>query len=614
MGASVPVVSDVAAGAWSSTASDLHSAIDETVASDTDYIFTNDFGSATLGFGTLVDPANDTGWAVNYRIASDDGTRSFRIALLDGSNNVIQEETRLNVPTTPTTYTMSIAASAMAGVADPTVLRLLVELSQVIGGGFVRTDSSFTTGKTIKSLQSYGAVRDGLTANDAVMTSGSAVLTSASANFVSGDVGKTIAVQGAGASTNTGPSRVLLTTIASWQSATKVTLATPASAAVSGAIYAYGTDNTTTINNAFAGIAGNNNWLLHCEGVNDNKYYLFSGRLVSLPGATTRTGVGIYGDGPSLTQFMSLVDAGGATVASPAIQTQWGIQKWVGTASDPVFIRDLAIHHPFYTARASSAQSGNGYTFNIGGCTNLLIHNVHTHSGGSWIFSSNGGPNTGVTLQYCTVFEPYADGYHFEGDGQSDVLVQYCRAVDTEDDGIAFIGHYTYTKKQTGAVAKYNSIENWNSTHGGGIHADGWDQVDILNNSIYGTSGAGIRLSCSSAFTGASVDTVLIDSNYLESCVNSTATDPGQAPIYCDISQSGQTITNVTIQNNKVVGSEASTAAIRFKGLSPTENIVAVVNDNELSETTGTLTKGIEQVNAYSTITKSGNTFNGLAA
>jgi hypothetical protein len=68
-----------------------------------------------------------------------------------------------------------------------------------------------------------------------------------SGTFVSGDVGKTITVQKAGAS-----SAVLSTTIATFVSATTVTLTTAASGAVSGVDFAYGTDDTVAIVNAIA--------------------------------------------------------------------------------------------------------------------------------------------------------------------------------------------------------------------------------------------------------------------------------------------------------------------------------------------------------------------------
>lgn len=65
---------------------------------------------------------------------------------------------------------------------------------------------------------------------DAAMTSGSAVLTSETAEFSTADVGKAVQVEGASAANGT-----LITTIASYQSATQVTLSAVATATVSNA-------------------------------------------------------------------------------------------------------------------------------------------------------------------------------------------------------------------------------------------------------------------------------------------------------------------------------------------------------------------------------------------
>lgn len=81
---------------------------------------------------------------------------------------------------------------------------------------------------------------------DGTMTAGSAVLTAASGPFSSSDVGKTILVPSAGGYMNV----PLLTTIASYQSATQVTLTAAASSAVSNAGAVYATDDTTAIQSA----------------------------------------------------------------------------------------------------------------------------------------------------------------------------------------------------------------------------------------------------------------------------------------------------------------------------------------------------------------------------
>jgi hypothetical protein len=95
------------------------------------------------------------------------------------------------------------------------------------------------------SLSDFNPVSDAQQVYDGVMTGGSAVLTSASGKFSPSDVGKIICVQNAGAYHGK-----LVTTIASYQSATQVTLAQNASYSVSsggptiGSGVTWGTDNS----------------------------------------------------------------------------------------------------------------------------------------------------------------------------------------------------------------------------------------------------------------------------------------------------------------------------------------------------------------------------------
>lgn len=95
------------------------------------------------------------------------------------------------------------------------------------------------------TVPAYGAKGDAQVVSDGAMSSGSAVLTSAIAGFTAGDVGKAISVKGAGPTGVT----TLVTTIASRQSATQVTLtaANASGGAVSAAVVMWGTDDTLAI-------------------------------------------------------------------------------------------------------------------------------------------------------------------------------------------------------------------------------------------------------------------------------------------------------------------------------------------------------------------------------
>src|SRR5687768_17046133 len=87
------------------------------------------------------------------------------------------------------------------------------------------------------TLTSYGAVADARELRDAAIAASTNVLTSPSAPFTAGDVGKSIVVGGAGAA-----AAKLKTTIASFVSATQVTLAASAATTASSAGAVFGTD------------------------------------------------------------------------------------------------------------------------------------------------------------------------------------------------------------------------------------------------------------------------------------------------------------------------------------------------------------------------------------
>lgn len=95
------------------------------------------------------------------------------------------------------------------------------------------------------TASAYGATGNGKVVGDGAMSSGSAVLTSATAAFTAADIGKAISVKGAAATGVT----TLVTTIASRQSATQVTLsaANASGGALSNAVIIWGTDDTAAI-------------------------------------------------------------------------------------------------------------------------------------------------------------------------------------------------------------------------------------------------------------------------------------------------------------------------------------------------------------------------------
>lgn len=97
-------------------------------------------------------------------------------------------------------------------------------------------------GGAVYNAKAYGAVGDVRYLADANMSSGVATLTSSSGAFTSADVGKAIAVKGAGAA-----GVALTTTITNLNSSTQVTLGAAASTTVTNARATIGTDNTDAL-------------------------------------------------------------------------------------------------------------------------------------------------------------------------------------------------------------------------------------------------------------------------------------------------------------------------------------------------------------------------------
>lgn len=123
--------SDISAGAWVSTGATLAAVIDEAVIDDVDYMSTPSPSVAVVAFGAIPDPGVDEGLVLYYRAASDNGTRTLRVALRQGAT-LIAEETRLNISSTETTYTFNIPAVNAANITNFADLRL--ELEFVAGG------------------------------------------------------------------------------------------------------------------------------------------------------------------------------------------------------------------------------------------------------------------------------------------------------------------------------------------------------------------------------------------------------------------------------------------------------------------------------------------------
>lgn len=205
------------------------------------------------------------------------------------------------------------------------------------------------------SVLTYGAKGDGVTVSATVtIASGSSALTASGAAFLSSDVGKTIAVPGAGTA-----GAALVTTIASYTSPSQIGLAAAAATTVSATTKSifYGTDDTAAFNAAFT-VGGVVN--VPC-----------STYLVSSTMTFAKNGTALIGGGrgcatvKTVSATATMFNAGGSlsntqishiTLDSAVTGTsgQFGIDYFPSTAG--AYITDVAVFHQFIGMRLSNTD------------------------------------------------------------------------------------------------------------------------------------------------------------------------------------------------------------------------------------------------------------------
>ena len=119
---------DIFDGQWlaSDGSGNLYTMIDEDVADDADFIYTNTLALCSLGLETLTDPGVDTGHFVRYR-ARGDGVQSLRTRLWCNSYNIATWVTS-GMPLGMTTYVQSLTTTEANSITDYAALRLSFEM------------------------------------------------------------------------------------------------------------------------------------------------------------------------------------------------------------------------------------------------------------------------------------------------------------------------------------------------------------------------------------------------------------------------------------------------------------------------------------------------------
>jgi len=117
--------SDASPGTWTaSTGSDLYAMIDETVASDTDYISTVNASTCEVALGSLSDPASSSGHIVRYRLSAEAGGVTVR---LRQGTTTIASWTHSPAPASLTTYAQTLSGGEADSITDYTALKLQFE-------------------------------------------------------------------------------------------------------------------------------------------------------------------------------------------------------------------------------------------------------------------------------------------------------------------------------------------------------------------------------------------------------------------------------------------------------------------------------------------------------
>ena len=327
-------------------------------------------GTTTTALLLKNNTASGGGVALDFQAAGVDGVYA-RIAALRTAVT--------NSPTDLVAYTSAGGAGTQVEgwrlKSDQTFVVPKLQLNQATTLGYVLTanNTNGTVGfqaipaakdvQKVVNVQDYGAVGNTVVLTDGAMTSGSAVLTSSSAVFTSADVGKSISVYGAATSGYT-----LLTTIASFQSTTQVTLAATANLTVSGAQFGYGTNDTTALSNATAAISTKSGKLYIPNGIYFNNNPITIGNYSSVTGESElgailfNNGITIAGNGTSVSTLGIELNGRRAGASRYNGITVQGSNHYI----DKISIRN-------FTNYGIELRNNNTYG---GGCKNIYINSV----------------------------------------------------------------------------------------------------------------------------------------------------------------------------------------------------------------------------------------------
>lgn len=121
--------SDVVQGLWLPSAAgsptELYAMLDETVASDTDYIYTGDATTARVALQSLSDPVSSTGHIVHYRCRVFTGTLYVR--LKQNTTTIATWSHTTADAGSLTTFSQTLSAGEANSITDYSALRIEFE-------------------------------------------------------------------------------------------------------------------------------------------------------------------------------------------------------------------------------------------------------------------------------------------------------------------------------------------------------------------------------------------------------------------------------------------------------------------------------------------------------
>lgn len=401
---------------------------------------------------------------------------------------------------------------------------------------FLRGDQTWAapdggTARTVRTPEQDGAAGDARIVHDAAISASSTALTSATANFQTGDVGKTVIIEGAGGTGSDGPG-CHVTTIASRASTTAVTLTDAAQATVTGARLAVGTDDTDDLNT----------WLDRAGPAT---------LLRATAGSTyLHTDVLILGDPTGASPVVDgQADLRGACfIAAEESDSAFKVMSYGGDLWGGRFV--------MWTPSARGSTEDH-YKVYMQDCDGFEWHQP----------AVEGSHAAGILLLGCHNFALYqptvdgtrADGLHMTG-GSRHGRVYHPTITRCGDDGVAIVS-YDDTDPDTLCrdIRVYRPYVRGQSPQGRGVVLVGADDCWYYGIDVAGSRQAGVMIATEGAFDSHPVTNSGVVGGTVKACVQDPTYDQGQVHIYSGVS--GLTIDNVLLAGLEVVDAAAQELA-----------------------------------------------------